>query len=119
MDAERARFVAGCRDDTALIGPATDYYGFTAEIGALEEFHGDEESVHVHVEDGGVKGKFTLFGGFVFSAEASEVRHGSRVRLRSGRSNEAEVSCAARPDGVCGVAEAVHRHCNEQINQIF
>jgi hypothetical protein len=71
MDAELTGFVAGGRDNTALVGPAADDHGFAAEVGAVEEFHGNEESVHVHVEDGGVEGKFALLGGIVFGAEAS------------------------------------------------
>jgi len=54
MDAELTGFVAGGGDDAALIRSAADDNRLTAEIGALEEFHGDEESVHVHMEDGGV-----------------------------------------------------------------
>jgi hypothetical protein len=87
MNTEFACFVAGGGDDTALIGPASNDNRFAAEVGALEKFYGDEESVHVHVEDGGVQRDFTLFGGIVFGAEASEVRHGSRVRRRDREGN--------------------------------
>jgi hypothetical protein len=52
MDAEFAGFIAGGGDDAALVGTAAYDYGFAAEIGAIEEFDGDEEGVHVHVEDG-------------------------------------------------------------------
>ena len=109
LDAELARFVAGGGDNTALIGPAAYDHGFAAKFGALEEFHGDEEGVHVHVEDGGVQGKVAHFGGIVFGAEASEVRHASRVRLRSGGSNDAEISSASlcHHEGACGVAASL------------
>src|SRR5208283_5819257 len=79
MNAELACFVAGGGDHTALIGPAANDNGLPSEFRALQKLHGDEESVHVHVENGGVKGEFPLFGGIVFGAESSEIRHRSRV----------------------------------------
>jgi len=81
MDAELASFVAGSGDDAALIGPAADDHGSAAKVRALQEFHGDEEGVHVHVEDGRMQGSISHFGGIVFSAKASEVRHAVSVRL--------------------------------------
>jgi hypothetical protein len=51
VDAELAGFVAGGGDDTALVGAAADDNWFTAEVGPFDEFDGDEEGVHVHVED--------------------------------------------------------------------
>ena len=81
MDAEFARFVAGSGDNTALIGPAANDNGLAAEVGALEEFHGNEEGVHIHMEDGGVEREFTLFNGIVFGAKAGQVRHAASVRL--------------------------------------
>jgi len=71
MDAELASFVAGSGDDAALVGAAADNNGHAAEVGALEEFDGDEEGVHVHVEDGGDRRRFGAVGGVVFGAEAS------------------------------------------------
>ena len=53
VDAEFARFVAGGGDYATLIGLAADDDGFAAELGALEQFDGDEEGVHVDVEDRG------------------------------------------------------------------
>ena len=90
VDAEFAGFVAGGGDDAALVGAAADDNGFAAEIGALEEFDGDEEGVHVHVEDGGDRGSFRGVGGVVFGSEACQVRHGISVRLPSGGGNEGE-----------------------------
>jgi ribosomal protein L19 len=83
MDAELAGFVAGGGDDTALVGPTANDNRLAAEVGALQEFHGDEEGVHVHVEDGRVEGEITLFGGIVFGAETSEVRHAFTVRKKA------------------------------------
>jgi len=88
VDAEFAGFVAGGGDDATLIGTAADDYGFAAEVGAVEELDGDEEGVHVHVEDGGHRRGFCGVGGVVFGAEACQVRHGISVRLRRGGDNE-------------------------------
>jgi hypothetical protein len=83
MDAELTGFVAGGGNDTALIGPTAYDHRFAAEFRALEEFDGDEEGVHVHVEDGRVQGKVVHFGGIVFGAEASEARHAFTVREKA------------------------------------
>jgi len=80
VNTEFAGFVAGGGNDAALIGAASDDNGFAAEIGAVEEFDGDEEGIHVHVEDGGYRRGFGGVGGVMFCAEARQVRHGSRVR---------------------------------------
>ena len=52
MNAEDAGFVAGGGNYSTAIGLAADYYGLAAEGGTVEEFDGNEESVHVYVEDG-------------------------------------------------------------------
>ena len=88
VDTEFARFVAGGGDYAALVGAAADYYGFAAEIGTVEELDGDEEGVHVDVEDGGDRRGFRGVGGVVFGSEACQVRHGISVRLPSGGGNE-------------------------------
>jgi len=69
VDAEFAGFVAGSGDYAALVGAATDNNRFAAEVGAPRSFYGDEEGVHVHVEDGrnrrgldGVGGVVLLLG---------------------------------------------------------
>jgi hypothetical protein len=88
VDAEFAGFVAGGGNDAALVGAAADDNRLAAKIGALEEFDGDEEGVHVDVEDGRVGGGLRRIGGVVLGSEACEVRHGISVRLRSGGGNE-------------------------------
>src|SRR5208337_439903 len=80
LDAELASFVAGGGNDAALIRSATNDHGFPPKFGALEEFHGHEKGVHVHMEDGSVQGSIAHFGGIVFGAEAGEVRHAFTVR---------------------------------------
>jgi len=52
MDAVFAGFVAGGGDDAALCAFAADDDGFAFECGVEEFFDGDEEGVHVDVEDG-------------------------------------------------------------------
>ena len=59
MYAELASFVAGGGDDAALVGAATDNNGLAAEVGAVEEFDGDEECIHVDVSDNGHQGVIT------------------------------------------------------------
>jgi len=82
VDAVFAGFVAGRGDDAALIGAAAYYDGLAAQFGTCEEFDGNEEGVHVHMENGRVERDFggVLGRSVVFGAEASQIRHGSRVR---------------------------------------
>src|SRR5438552_2352160 len=51
MNSVFARFVAGGGDDAALIGTSADDNRLAAQIGAVEKLDGDEEGVHVHVEN--------------------------------------------------------------------
>ncbi len=88
VDAEFAGFIASGGDNAALVGAAADDHGLAAEVGAREEFDGDKECVHVHVEDGGLEGGFGGVGSVVFGAEACQIWHESSVRLRCGRGNE-------------------------------
>jgi hypothetical protein len=89
VDAKLAGLVAGGGDDAALIGAAADDYRLAAQFRAVEEFDGNEEGIHVHVEDGGVEGDFggVRGRGVVLGAEAGEVWHGSRVRRWVERGN--------------------------------
>jgi hypothetical protein len=88
VDAEFAGFVAGGGDNAALVWAAADDNGLAAEVGAVEEFDGDEEGVHVDVEDGGDGWSFRGVGGVVFGSEAGQVRHGISVRLQGDGDNE-------------------------------
>ena len=87
MNPEFASFVAGRRDDTSLVGPATNNDRLAAEVRAIEEFDRNKKGVHIHMEDGGVEGNLLRFGGIVLGAEASQVRHGISLRLRNGGGN--------------------------------
>ena len=51
MHAEFSRFVGRRRDDSALVALAPDHDRFSFQRGIEEFFDGDEESVHVDVED--------------------------------------------------------------------
>jgi len=83
MDAVFAGFVTGSGDDAALVRAAADDNGLAAEVRAVEEFNGDEEGVHVHMEDGRVDGEFRVGeSGVVLGAEASKIRHEDRVGQR-------------------------------------
>ena len=81
VDSEFTGFVAGGGDDSALVGAAADHNRLAAEIGTVEELDGDEEGVHVNMEDGGHRWGFGGVGGVMFGSESRQVWHGSRVRL--------------------------------------
>ena len=75
LHAKLARFVAGGGDDATLIGAATHDHREAAKLGPFQEFDGNEEGVHIDVEDGGVGREGERFGGIVNGAEASQIRH--------------------------------------------
>src|ERR1035441_6842734 len=50
--AEFARLIGRRRHHAALICLTADHYSFAAQRGIVQFFHGDEESVHVDMEDG-------------------------------------------------------------------
>ena len=52
MDAVAARFIAGRRNHAAPVGLPADDHGLAAQLGPLEQLHGNKERVHVHVQDG-------------------------------------------------------------------
>jgi hypothetical protein len=98
-----AGFVAGGGDYAALIGAAADNHGLAAEIGAVEEFDGDEEGVHVDVEDGGLRGNFRCVGSVVFGAEACQVGHGISVRLQCSGGNDYQLEFCLASGNVNGM----------------
>src|SRR6516225_6537581 len=61
LDSVLARFITGGGDDAALIRPAAYHNRLAAQFGALEQFHGDEEGVHVDVENRGIKRNLARF----------------------------------------------------------
>ena len=67
MDSEFARFVGGRGDDAALVALPADDDRLAFQRRVEEFFHGDEEGVHVDVEDGAREGG--LLGG----------SHGARI----------------------------------------
>src|SRR5689334_19986647 len=52
VNAELPGGVGCCRDDSSLVRTSADYHRFATKRGVIKLFHGDEESVHVHVEEG-------------------------------------------------------------------
>ncbi len=84
LDTVFAGFVAGGGNYAALIGTAAYYYWFATEVGAIEKFYGDEEGVHIHVEDGGVEREVALIEGVVFGTEARESGMGEGYGFGSG-----------------------------------
>jgi hypothetical protein len=61
MDSELAGGIGGGGDYAALVALSADYDGLAFQGGIEELFHGDEEGVHVDVEDG--PGEGGLVGG--------------------------------------------------------
>ena len=55
VDAELARFVRGGRNHAALVALSANDHRFAFQRGIEEFFHGDEEGVHIDVEDGAEK----------------------------------------------------------------
>ena len=82
-----ASFVAGGRNDAALVRSAADDHRFAAQFRAGEQLHRNEKRVHIHVQDGRVQRTVAFLDGIVLSAESSQVRHGLRLRLREKRYN--------------------------------
>src|SRR5947209_14760225 len=52
MHAKFARFIRCGRDHSALVALASDYYGLPFQRRIVKLFHGNEEGIHVDVEDG-------------------------------------------------------------------
>src|SRR6516225_8286942 len=90
VDSVLARFITGGGDDAALIRTATDHDGLTAQLGALEQFHGNEEGVHIHVENGGMEGNLARFRRVMLGAKTGQVRHGISLRLGASGGNRSE-----------------------------
>lgn len=60
MNAVFSRFIASSSDHAALILLPANNDGFAAQFRPLQQFHGDEKSVHIHVQNGRHHGR-TLF----------------------------------------------------------
>jgi hypothetical protein len=63
MDAELARGVGGCGNDTAFVGPSADDDGLAFEGRVEELFHRDEEGIHIDVEVGSHAKRFPFMVG--------------------------------------------------------
>jgi hypothetical protein len=73
MDAEAASLIARRGNYSTAIGLAAYDDGLAAELGTIEEFNGDEEGVHVDVQDWG--GLARKGRGFMLGAELGELGH--------------------------------------------
>jgi hypothetical protein len=51
MNPELAGFVGCCGNHAALVALSANDHGFPLELGIEQLFHGDEEGVHIDVED--------------------------------------------------------------------
>src|SRR5260370_3151556 len=96
MDSVHTRFVTGGGSRSDLIRAASDDHRLAAQFGAFQEFHGNEEGVHVHVKDGGRREQHLLFRLAVLGAEACEVRHSLSLRRWIVADNHAERALANR-----------------------
>src|SRR5262249_5470191 len=74
-------FVARCAHDSALIRLATDDNGYAAEFRTLQQFHGNEESVHIYVQDCSSGRGGALFQLSVLGAKTCKVLHSARLHL--------------------------------------
>jgi hypothetical protein len=81
VNTELAGFVTCGGNYAALIGTAPDDDGLAAKVGAIEELDGNEEGIHIDVEDGRVKRNVGIVAVKLLGAEAGEIRHGDRLRL--------------------------------------
>src|SRR5579883_417507 len=82
LDSVFARFVARGGDDAALIGPSAHNDGLAAQFWALEQFDGDEEGVHIHVQNAGVRLSGGLLEAAMFRPKSREFRHGASLLPR-------------------------------------
>ena len=82
VDPVLARFITGGGDDAALIRSAAYHNRLAAQFGALEQFHGDEEGVHVDVENRAIGRNLARVRRIMLGAKASQVRHGISLRLQ-------------------------------------
>ena len=68
------RLIAGRRNHAAPVGLPADDHGLAAQLRPLEQFHGHEERIHVHVQDR--RDALGQRGRFVLGAKVSQFRHG-------------------------------------------
>src|SRR6476646_7387041 len=81
LNSEFTRLVAGGGNHAALVGPAAYDYRFAAQLRPLEQFHGNKERVHVHMQNGGFRGERKRRRVVTFRTKSSQVRHGNRLFL--------------------------------------
>ena len=75
MNPKFSRFIAGGGDYTALIRLPADNDGFPPQFGLLKQFDGDEEGVHVNVQNRRDRRRRPFVDGTMDCTEASQFRH--------------------------------------------
>src|SRR5439155_10425114 len=83
MNSVFARFVTGGGNDASLVGTSADDNRFAAEVGAIKKLDGDEECVHVHVENIRDRRRGEIFGVCVKGSKSRQVRHEVSLRPES------------------------------------
>src|SRR5579871_5908603 len=75
MNAIAPRFIARRRNHAPPIGLPAHHHWPAAQVRALEQFHRNEEGIHIHVENG--RGAFGQWRGFVLRSEMGKFWHRS------------------------------------------
>ena len=76
LNAVFSRFVAGCGDDAALVGLAPDDHRLAAKLGPCQQFDGNEERVHIDMQDRRRKRQGIGSDRIVFRAKGGQLGHG-------------------------------------------
>jgi hypothetical protein len=75
MNPEFPRFIARGGNHAALIRATADDYRLAAKLRPFEQFHRNEERVHVHVEDGRLREGRLVLEWAVLGSKPREIRH--------------------------------------------
>src|SRR5208337_5291452 len=112
VNPELAGFIACGRNNSTLVGTATDNDRFAAKLGSLEQLNGNKKRIHVDVQNGGLGANLLWVDRIVLGAESGQVRHGSSLRPR-GYGEKSKVPCAGRQARLRGSCSAQIRNSNE------
>src|SRR5438105_8577093 len=83
MNSVFARFVTGRGNYTALVGTSADDNRYAGQVGSIKKLDGDEEGVHVRVENIRDRRRGEIFGVCVKSSKSRQVRHEVSLRPES------------------------------------
>jgi hypothetical protein len=90
MHAKFARLIASRRDHPSLIRSPADHNRFANQFRSLQQFHGDEKRVHVHMQNRSRGGKPQLVHGTVDRSKSCQLRHPPSLRPIHSRANRSE-----------------------------